>query len=366
MPSQRRTTLARWVLAALATSCLTASCREDGPQRTPPPPPAPKANCDRIAAFNDPQNVRWLPKRISGFCLDPGGSDRSFGQGAPEPLDGICGLFDGECEIYKRHGIERVVEARYLDGGGSAATINVYLSTFSSSEQAYAMFTKRTVGDGDPAITDAVRPLEAKGAAALGIGNAYLWHGKHLAELTYSDSSSDVRTLRARADEILKPLVRGLGDLLPGAPALPEAAARLPRAHRLPLGVRYLLRDALNVKGAPGGAYGYYQDGPTRWRVLAGVDDAATTHRSLGLFAKTKNAKQVTPPLGDETLAMTVDLAAPASGRISRWLVTRCGTRVFGIGDEWLAIPKRNATSVHVLKAQEKRAKLEALCQASR
>jgi len=366
MLSLRRTRLARWVLAALATSCLTASCREEVPQRPPPPPPTPKANCDRIAAFKDPQNVRWFPKRVSGFCLDPDGSDRSYGQGAAEPLDAICGLFDGECEIYKRHGIQRVVEARYLDGKGSAATINVYLSTFSTSERAYAMFTKRTVGDGDPAITDAARPLEAKGAAALGIGNAYLWHGKHLAELTYSDSSSDVRTLRARADEILKPLVRGLGDLLPGSAALPEAAARLPRAHQLPLGVRYLLRDALKVKGATGGAYGYYQDGPTRWRVLAGVDDASATHTSLGLFAKAKDAKQVTPPIGDETLAITVDLAAPASGRMSHWLIARCGTRLFGIGDEWLATPKRKTANVRALTAQEKKAKLKALCQASR
>src|SRR5436189_796756 len=64
-------------------------------------------------------------------------------EGAPLPLDQICDLFDGECEIYKGFHVRRVLEARYIDGAGSPATIDIHLSKFGTTESAYAMFTKR-------------------------------------------------------------------------------------------------------------------------------------------------------------------------------------------------------------------------------
>src|SRR5690606_37770840 len=160
-----------------------------------------------------------FPSKADGFCLDPNGSDKAFGEGAPQHLDGICDLFDGECEIYKRHGVERVVEARDVDGGGTAATIDVYLSRFGSRDAAYAMFTKRVVGDVDPAHPDTPDPIEAGGAAALGIGNAYLWKGSHLVEITYNDSAAtSVDQVQKKANALLPPLVKAFADKLPGEP----------------------------------------------------------------------------------------------------------------------------------------------------
>jgi hypothetical protein len=330
-----------------------------------PPPAATAASCTGAAKVADEANVRFLPKRVAEFCLDPAASDRGFGEGAQEPLGAICELFDGECEIYKRYGVKRVIEARYVDGSGSGATINLYLSTFGTPIEAYAMFTKRTVGDGDPAMSDAARPLAAGGGAALGIGNAYLWRGKFLAEMTYNDSAVDVKALQARADIRLAPLAKSLGQALPGDLALPAAAAALPKVNRVALGVRYLMREPLGIRGAGHAAYGYYRDGATRWRLLITAADEADGKQTFAAFAKSKHAKPVSPVIGKQTLAMSVDLAKPARGRISKWLLARCRGRVIGIGDEWLSVMKRGPSGKHatLLSDAAKRAKLEALCQ---
>ncbi|MEM9693590.1 MAG: DUF6599 family protein, partial [Myxococcota bacterium] len=158
--------------SVLMLTCSAAiGCKEeaaDGGRKPPPPPPAAASAgaCAKPGKPADPKNVAMLPAKLptGDFCLDPTGSDQAYGEGSGQPIDGICDLFDGECEIYKRHGVERVVEVRYVDGGGSGATIDVYLSRYSSREKAYAMFTKRVVGDGDPAHPDTPKPIKGGGA----------------------------------------------------------------------------------------------------------------------------------------------------------------------------------------------------------
>ncbi|EYF01709.1 DUF6599 family protein [Chondromyces apiculatus] len=323
------------LLAIGAAACvLSSGCKDDEPPRAPPPPPI-VAKADACAGgggkSSDPSSAAFFPRVTGRFCLDPNGVEKTFGEGASLPLDGICDMFDGECEIYKGFNVRRVVEARYVDGGGTTASIEVHLSKFAGTEGAYAMFTKRVVGDGDPADEATPRPLDAGGAAALGLGNAYLWRGLYLAEITYSDESAAEAVLKVASDKALPPLVKEMGEKLPGEVTLPSAADRLPKENRLPLGIRYALKDILGVDGVGGGAFGYYRDGEKRYRVLALVrEDADQAKDTLASFAKQPGATREKGIEGGIVRVMHKEgEAAP-----TEWLLARANKMVIGVGDE--------------------------------
>ena len=100
-------------------------------------------------------------------------------------MDEVCTTaFDGECEVYKRFGLDRVVVLRYVDGTGAPNSVEVNLSRFSTSDGAYAMFTKRVVADGDPARAT-VKPAASGPSGATSSSNAYVWRGSYLVELTF-------------------------------------------------------------------------------------------------------------------------------------------------------------------------------------
>jgi uncharacterized protein DUF6599 len=313
---------------------------------------------------NDPSNLTHLPEKVAAYCIDPTGSDRGFGDGAKNPLEGICDIFDGACEIYRGQGVKRVVEARYVDGGGTSATIDVHLSTFGTPEQAYAMFTLRVVGDGDPAHPDSPRPLEAPGVAALGIGNAYLWRGAYLAEITYNDTDAiTAAQVKAKGDELLPTLVKELAAKLPGEATPPAAVAALPSDKRLPLGVRWFTSDVLGIAGAGPGAFGYLADGAVRWRVLAMVrPDADQAKDALGAFARVKGAADE-KGIGED--ARRILLASPGGPQIE-WIVARKGSHLFGIGDESTVLQEGMSAEerrARTLTIEQKREKLAALLQ---
>src|SRR5262249_43142041 len=155
--------------------------------------------------------------------------------------------------------VRRVTELRYVDGAGSPATIDIHLSKFGTIEAAYAMFTKRVVGDSDPTDEATPKPIEAGGAAALGPGNAYLWRGNFLAEITFNDESASEPAVKASGDRLLPPLAKEIGAKLPGDTAPPPGVAELPREGLVPLGIRYWTKDLLGVEGVGGGAVGYYK-----------------------------------------------------------------------------------------------------------
>jgi hypothetical protein len=328
MPSLR-------LLAAFATLTL-AGCDHKAEERhgaPPPPPPTarPAACANGGGKIADSASAPFFPAGTGGFCIDPNGGDKTFGESASLTIDHICDLFDGECEIYKGYGVRRVVEARYVDGAGTPATIDVHLSRFASTEGAYAMFTRRVVGDSDPAGEATPRSIDGGGAAALGLGNAYLWRGLYLVELTYNNETAAEAAIKAASEKLLPPLVKEMGGKLPGETGLPPAAAALPTEARIPLGVRFVTKDLLGVEGAGAGAFGYYSAGGKRWRLAsllrADADqakDVLTTLTKLPGAAREKNLAE------GAVRVMRKD----GEGAAVEWVFARAGKAVMGIGDE--------------------------------
>lgn len=331
-----RTTLRSLVFASLACATAQAGCgsreRDEPPRREPPPPaaaaPKPGACAGGGGTLADAVSAPLFPRTSGSFCLDPAGGDKAFGEEAKLPLERICDLFDGECAVYQGLGVRRVVELRYVDGGGSSASVGVYLSRFASADAAYAMFTKRVVGDGDPAADYVPKPIEGGARAALGHGNAYLVRGPHLVELVYTDDGANEATLKKRGDEVLPPLVKAIGEKLPG-PAEPPASVRaLSSDKRLPLGERVHTREVLGQKlpDNVAAAIGYYRDGARRWRTLSiGLADDAAARDLVASFAKLPGAREERGVV--RATIKEGDIAAT-------WLVRASGKEVRGVGDE--------------------------------
>lgn len=332
-----RSSLVTLAIGALAMSVL-GGCKGEEPRGRGTPPPPPPAASARPAACTggggtlaDTVSAPFFPRVSGNFCLDPNGGDKAFGEGAPLSLDKICDLFDGECEIYKGFNVRRVVEVRYIDGSGSPATINIYLSKFGTTEGAYAMFTKRIVGDGDPADEATPRPIEGGGAAAMGLGNAYLWRGLYLVEFTFNDESAAEAALKASGERLLPPLVKEIGAKLPGETTPPQAVSALPKGALLPLGVRYVIKDMLGIEGVGAGSFGYYKEGDKRYRMASiarGDEDQAKD--VLSTLAKRPGATRE-KGIGDGAVRlMHKEGESPAV----EWLFARSGKVVLGIGDE--------------------------------
>ena len=349
-------------LAALATLSLAACDKPEDPRRGPPPPPPPTA---RPAACSngggkiaDSASAPFFPQSAGGFCVDPNGGDKSFGESAALTIDHICDLFDGECEIYKGYGVRRVVEARYVDGGGTPATIDVHLSRFSSTEGAYAMFTRRVVGDGDPADAATPRAIDGGGAAALGLGNAYLWRGLYLAELTYNNETAAEAAIKVASEKLLPALVKEMGGKLPGETGLPPAAAALPRDGQLPLGVRFVTRDLLGVDGIGAGAFGYYRAGGKRYRLAsllrADADQAKDVITTLGKLPGAAREKNLAEG------AVRV-MRKEGEGAPVEWVFARAGKTVLGIGDEARVLRAGMTADEHATVSLTKDEKIERL-----
>ena len=331
-----------------------ASCKDEPPPPRPPPPAVKAATCSGAVPLADKESTAFFPPTSGGFCLDPNGGEKTFGDGGSLPLDKICDIFDGECEIYRGYNVRRVVELRYVDGSGSPATIDIHFSKFGTTEAAYAMFTKRVVGDGDPIDPATPRPVEGGGAAALGLGNAYLWRGLYLVELTYNDESAAEAAMRSSGERLLPPLVKEIGAKLPGEPGLPVSAAALPKDGMVPLGIRFETKDALGVDGAGGGAFGYYKEGDKRYRLLSLVRrDVDQAKDVLSSFAKLPGATREKNVADGATRAMRTDGDAPIE-----WIVARAGNVVMALGDESRVLPTGMSAEDHAKVSLTKEEKI--------
>lgn len=332
---------------------LVFGCTKEEHPRPEPPPPAASARANACVngggTLGDAETSKAFPRTTTGFCVDPNGKDRAFGEDAKEPLEKIRDLMDGEGEVYLQFGARRVVELRYVDGRGSPATIDVHFSKFASTEGAFAMFTKRVVADGDPAGPDTPKPIPAAGLGALGRGIAYAWRGPYLVELTYADENANETKLDEAARQLLPPLVADVANKLPGSATLPPSAAALPKDALVPLGLRGVPKDALGVKGLGGAVVGYYGAGEKRWRVVAmarpDVDQAKDV---IAALAKVPGASKEKSAGEGGLRAMLKD----GESSEVEWIFARAGNVVFGVGDEPLV--KRSESAKAALSKDEK------------
>ncbi len=329
----------------LCLAVCSCSKADEAKDRPPPPPPSlsPGASAasdvcaDGGAVDPDAVSAPFVPRAAGGFCLDPQGEPKTYGDKGKFSMDEVCTTaFDGECEVYKRFDLDRVVVLRYVDGSGGPNSVEVNLSRFKTVDGAYAMFTKRVVADGDPARAT-VKPMQAGGAGASSSSNAYVWRGQYLVELTFvtEDPKMTPEAMARMNDQATGAIARDIGSRLPGAAELPGAAAALPLPSRIPLGVAYHPKDALGLRAIGPVAVGYYKDGEKRWRSVAIAKDVDGAKEVFRAF-KLRPGSSLVKSLGDEAVQIVVQ-EAPERAK-AEYIVARKGALVAGIGDEELVL----------------------------
>jgi hypothetical protein len=315
---------------------LLGGCTKDDKSDHGSPPPPPLETHEAGACSNgggmvdDPVSRSFFPRTVKNYCLDPHGETRTFGEDGKLDMDAVCQTaFDGECAVYNQFGLKRLVAIRYVDGGGGAGSVEVYLSRFSDAEGAFGMFTKRVVADSDPAEPTTPKPLEAGARGAIGTGRAYVWKDRYLAELQYNNEEETPEALAASSAQLLPLVAKEIGERLPGGLRMPTSAEALPAEHRLPNGIQFYPKDAPNL-GKASGSVGYYRDGTKRYRMVVSISE------DLGAAKETLKAVRATPGwlpvagLGDEAIVTTIKAK-------SEYVFARQGARVIGVGDEELA-----------------------------
>jgi hypothetical protein len=325
-----------WFGVFVALGMFGSSCSKEersADNGAPPPPPVqtakPGACADGGGQVGDPLSASFFPRTVDGYCLDPQGETRTYGEQGKLDMDAVCTTaFDGECAVYAQFGLKRLVALRFVDGGGGAGGVEVYLSRFGDETGAYGMFTKRVVADSDPAEPTTPKPLAAGGAGALGTGRAYVWKGAYLAELQYNNEEETPAALAASSAKILSAIARDIGSRLPGRAEKPPAAERLPTDHRVPNGVQFYPKDAPGF-GSAAAAVGFYKDGTKRYRLTAVVREDAGGAKETVKAVKARPGWLPVPALGEEALVTT--LPGPAKSEL---VVARQGREVLAAGDE--------------------------------
>lgn len=353
------------LLAGLAFAGYGCKGRESAPEGAlPPPSPSSSAGAgvcrDGGGRSSDPVTAATFPRQVGGYCLDPNGETRAYGAEAKQPLDEVClEQFDGECEVYKSFGLDRVVTQRYVDGGGSPGEVSVVLARFATREGAYGFYSRRVVGSDDPQRLT-TRPLEAGGAGALGTGEAYVWRGLHVAQITYANTDEGRDAFARSSERALPGLARALGERIPGDREPPRAVALLPVEQRVPNGASYVFDDVLGVKGVGGGALGYYADGQRRYRIAVivrpDVDGAGDVIETFGRLPGAE--KEELLPFPARAFTLRSGEGAPKA----RWWVAQAGAVVVAVGDEELVLgPTAKESEGRTLSRAELVARLRAV-----
>lgn len=321
-----------------------SSCKDDKKDTPPPPPPPPTVSSAGAAGacangggeLSDAISAPMLPKTAGGYCVDPQGEIKTYGEKGKLSMDEVCTTaFDGECEVYKRFGLKRVVSLHYVDGSGKGGTVEVNLSQFADVAGAYGMYTLRVVA-GDPAEPSTPKPLAAGAAGAIGTGRAYVWRGQHLAELQYVNENESPEQLAKSSEAILTSVGKEIGQRLPGATSLPTAAQLLPSEHRVANGIVFHPKDVLGWKATGPGAIGFYKENDRRWRFMAIVKDDAEQAKDAFKTIKAKPGTLPIPNTGDEAAHVVVPSGDEknASAPKVEMLVARKGNVIWGVGDE--------------------------------
>ena len=327
------------VLFALLTfGCHRKTDREKEQGAAPPPKPSAAAGACRSGGgkVGDAASAAFFPRQVAGYCIDPNGETRAYGKESKSPLDQVClEQFDGECEVYKGYGLDRVVTLRYVDGRGTMGEVEVSLARFETKDGSYGFFTRRVAGGQDPAQSP-TQPLAAGGEGAIGTGIAYVWRGLYVAQLSYANTDETPKQLAATSARVLPKVAKALGERITGEKLPPRAVRLLPTENRLPLGVTHEFGDALGVQGVGIGAVGHYAEGSKRWQALVVVrPDADSAKDIMKTFRRLDGAKKFKGlPFDAVGFALKRSEASPAV----RWIVAQRGERVVGIGDEPLVL----------------------------
>ncbi len=333
--------MTRSALVAGAWLCLVG-CKPDSGESPPPPPSLPatsaSAKVDLCAGgggqVKDALSAPFFARKVSTFCIDPASPEKTYGEGGKFSMDEVCTTaFDGECEVYKRFGLKRLVELRYIDSAGSAS-VDIKLSTFADAGGALGMYTKRVIADGDPAKAT-VKPLAAGGSGAMGTSNAYVWKGVYLIELTFNmeDPNATAAMMAKASEKITGAIAKEVGAKLTGETTFPSTSL-LPQAGMLPLGVEFMPKDAFGVTNLGPTAIGYYQEGDKRYRFVAVTGDKAEVAKGAFQKLHAKSGVATVKDLGDEAFALVVDGANKTK---ADYVFARKGNVLLGIGDEEFA-----------------------------
>jgi hypothetical protein len=355
-------------LAGLAGVACDNGSKSSAGNGAPPPPPPPSASAKTNACaggggeVKDATSTSFFPRVVGSFCVDPQGNEKVYGDKEKFSMDQVCTTaFDGECEVYKRFGLKRVVSLRYVDAQ-KPNSVEIYLNQFADAAGAYGMYTKRVVADADP-IESKSKPLAAGGAGALGGSNAYVWKGPYLIELTFNSDDPNLTRdqMAAASQEACKAIGKAIADKLPGNGALLPAVLALPAANMLPMGVQFQPKDALAMTGIGAAAIGYYKEGEKRFRMVAMLRDDADQAKDSMKIIKSRPGMLPVKDVGDDAANVVVQ-EAPERAK-SDYVFARKGNVVIGIGDEELVLKSGDAPEKQAalkLTKDEKIAKLRA------
>jgi len=352
------------VLSLIGLSSLSACDKSKQDERRGLPPPETSAatpgGCSQGGGtLTDPSTATQFPRSFSDYCIDPHGETRTYGASASKDIDAICTeAFNGDCEMYKSFGLERVILFRYIDGGGSPGAVDVVVSKYASSEGAFGMFTKRVISDGDPARQDAPKEMLVEGMGALGAGTAYLWKAQIVVEMTYTNDRQTPQQVQETASRLLSALSKVVAAKLPAPATLPTAATRLPAENRIALGIRFEPKDVFGVQGGGAGAFGYYQHEGKRYRVVSIIRDDADQAKDLLTALSKREGVTKLKDLGEGGVRMME--GEPGDVRIE-WVMARSGPQVFGIGDESSSLRAEMSATDHDAVCLTKEQKVERL-----
>ena len=253
------------ILSLVLSSCIAfgvLGCKDEPKQDTPPPPPPPIAStkagaCASPGSVNDPVSAAFFPRTSLDYCVDPQGETKTYGEKGKLSMDEVCTTaFDGECEVYKRFGLKRVVSLHYVDGAGKGGSVEV-------EPLAVRRRTRARTACSRCASSQAIPPSQSHPEAARSGGGRRDRNGARVRlarRSTSSSSSTSTSTSRPsssrnRARRSSRRSARSIGDKLPGSPTLPPAARRCRRDHWIPNGIVVpSRRTSLGIAGAgPGG-----------------------------------------------------------------------------------------------------------------
>src|SRR6266851_5069231 len=80
-------------MIAAALIALTGCSKGEEPRGAPPPPPMPAAKAGACAGgggkIADAVSAPYFPRTSGGYCLDPNGGDKAFGEGAAVGIEAV-------------------------------------------------------------------------------------------------------------------------------------------------------------------------------------------------------------------------------------------------------------------------------------